>query len=98
MSPILICAGIWLYCAVGTYILGTQVGGRHLVWGITGLFLGPIGMLAALVIPAFLGRTPQTARARCTAFGFTFGFFVISEAAVRSQIGQSILFQAFMRY
>ena len=87
----------WLYSAVGTYVLGTQVGGRRLAWGITGLLLGPVGMLAALVIPAIQGRIPQTTRTRWTALGFTFGLLVISEVFVRSDGGQSALLYAFLR-
>ena len=49
----------WLYGAVGTYALGTQVGGKTRTWLLVGIFLGPIGMLAALLIPTFQGRTPQ---------------------------------------
>jgi hypothetical protein len=88
----------WLYGAMGTYVLGTQIRGRQLIWGITGLLLGPVGMLAALVIPAIQGRIPQTTRTRWTALGLTFGLLVISEVFVRSDGGQSALLYAFMRY
>jgi len=64
---------------------------------VTGILLGPLGMLAALIIPAFQGRIPQTARARVAAFGITFGFLVISEVLVRSHAGQSALFYALVR-
>ena len=97
--PILSYVGMWwCYGALGTYFLGTQTGGRQRTWGVTGILLGPLGMLAALIIPAFQGRIPQTARARVAAFGITFGFLVISEVLVRSQAGQSALFYAFVRY
>ena len=99
MPAIFIYAGIWwLYGVLGTYFLGTQAGGRQRIWGVTGLILGPLGMVAALVVPALLGRLPQTSRARWTTFGFTFGLLAISEVIVRSDGGQSALFHAFMGY
>jgi len=88
----------WLYGAVGTYVLGTQVGGRPLTWGITGLLLGPVGMVAALLIPALQGRTPKTTRSRCIAFGLTLGLLVVSEVMVRSDGGRSALLNGFLRY
>ena len=99
VPAIVIYAGIWwLYGVLGTYFLGTQAGGRPLVWLATGLLLGPAGMLAAIVIPAFRGLTPQTMRRRWTASGFTFGLLVISEVLVRSDGGRSALLSAFFRY
>lgn len=90
-------AAWWLYGAAGTYVLGTQRGGHPLIWGITGILLGPVGMVAALIIPAVHGRIPQTTRMRWTAFGLTFGLLVISEVLVRSDGGQSALLYAFLR-
>jgi len=53
MQNIFLYAAVWwLYSAVGTFLLGRQSGGRPLVWGSTGMLLGPLGMLAALLIPA----------------------------------------------
>ncbi len=99
VPAIFIYAGMWwLYGVVGTYFLGTQVGGRPLAWLTTGLLLGPVGMLAAIVIPALRGSTPQTARRRWTALAFTFGLLVISEVMVRSDGGRGAILSAFLRY
>ncbi len=99
MSVIVIYTSMWwLYGSLGTYFLGTQVGGRPLIWGMTGLLFGPLGMLAAMIIPAFQGRTPNTARTRWTAFSLTLGLLLVSEVMVRSEGGQSFLLSAFLRY
>ena len=87
----------WIYGAVGTYVLGKQMRGRRLTWSITGLLLGPAGMVAALIIPAAQGRVPQTTRTRWTAFGLTIGLLVVSEVMVRSEGGHSVLLNAFLR-
>ena len=99
MPAIFIYAGIWwIYGVLGTYFLGTQTGGRPLAWLATGLLLGPAGMATALIVPALQGQFPQATRMRWTAFGLTFGLLVVSEVIVRSDGGQSALFDAFMRY
>ena len=87
----------WLYSAVGTCLLGRQSGGRPLVWGLIGILLGPLGILAALLIPAARGYFPHTTSSRCTAFGITFGLLVISEIMVRSDGGRGALLTAFLR-
>jgi hypothetical protein len=87
----------WLYGAVGTYALGTQVEGSRRTWLLVGIFLGPIGMLAALLIPAFQGRTPKTSRTRCTAFGLSFGLLVFSEVMLRSVSFGSAFYSALAR-
>lgn len=73
----------WVYGALGTYVLGTQTGGRPFVWGLVGVLTGPVGMIAALIVPACQGRTPKTAWSRCVAIGLTFGQFVFSEAILQ---------------
>jgi len=99
VPAIVIYAGIWwLYGVLGTYFLGTQAGGRPLPWLATGLLLGPAGMLAAIMIPAFQGVAPHTMRRRWTASAFTFGLLVISEVLVRSDGGRSAFLSAFLRF
>jgi hypothetical protein len=88
----------WFYCAVGTCLLGRQSGGRPMVWGLIGLLLGPLGMLAALLVPAARGYFPNTTSARCTAFGITFGLLVVSEIFVRFEGGRGAILSAFIRY
>lgn len=75
---------LWVFSAIGTFVLGTQVGGGPLTWGIAGVLLGPVGMLAALIVPAFQGRVPKTTRSRVFAFVFTFGTLAWSELMLRS--------------
>ena len=99
MHSVFVYAAVWwLYSAVGTCLLGRQSGGRTLLWGWIGILLGPLGMLAALVIPAAQGYFPNTAGARCTAFGLTFGLLVVSEIFVRSDGGRGAILSAFLRY
>ena len=98
MQNIFIYASVWwLYSAVGTYFLGRQSGGRPLVWAATGLLLGPLGMLAALLVPAARGYFPNTTSTRCTTFGLTFGLLLVSEILVRSDGGRSAILSAFLR-
>jgi hypothetical protein len=73
----------WVYGAVGTYVLGTQTGGRAFTWGLVGVLTGPVGMIAALIIPGFQGRIPKTTRTRFITFGFTFGLLVLSEVILK---------------
>jgi hypothetical protein len=75
---------LWVYGAVSTYVLGTQVGGNRRTWAVVGIFLGPLGMFPALIVPAFSGRFPKTTRSRIAATGLTFGLLVISETMLRS--------------
>ena len=99
MQNIFIYAGAWwIYSAAGTYVLGKQSGGRPLLWALLGVLLGPLGMLAALLIPATRGYFPNTTSTRCTAFGLTFGLLVISEVMVRSDGGRSAILSALLRY
>lgn len=78
-------AVIWWVCgAVGTFILGTQVGGRPLTWGAVGVLTGPVGMMGALLVPALSGRFPKTNRARLVVTALTVGFFVVSEVILQT--------------
>ena len=90
-------AAWWLYSAAGTYLLGRQSGGRPLLWALIGILLGPLGMLAALLVPAAHGYFPNTTATRCTAFGLTFGLLLVSEILVRSEGGRGALLSAFLR-
>jgi hypothetical protein len=74
----------WVFGAIGTFVLGTQVGGRPLMWGIVGVLLGPLGMFGALIVPAFEGRVPKTTRSRVLAFVFTLGQLIWAELMLRS--------------
>ena len=99
MQNIFLYAAVWwLYSAVGTYFLGRQSGGRPLLWGFIGVLLGPLGMLAALLVPAARGYFPNTTVTRFTAFGITFGLLVVSEILVRSEGGRGAILSAFLRY
>ena len=99
MQDIFLYAGVWwLYSAAGTYLLGRQSGGRPLLWGVLGILLGPLGMLAALLIPATRGYFPNTISTRCTTFGLTLGLLLVSEFLVRAEGGHSAFLSAFWRY
>lgn len=86
----------WLYGTAGTYVLGTQVGGDPLRWLMTGVLLGPVGMVMAIIIPAIRGRYPAPGRPRWTTFAFTFGLLVLSEFIVHSGFYRSAMFSVFL--
>ena len=88
--------GIWLFSALAIYVLGVQAGGRQWLWAIIGLLLGPVGMLAGLIVPLARGRYPKSLAKRWTAIGLCFTFLLLVEAAIQYEGMMSFAYRTAM--
>ncbi|OAP39919.1 hypothetical protein AU381_10265 [Sinorhizobium glycinis] len=54
----------WIFCAIATAVVAAVRGGHSLLWLLIGCVLGPIGLLAAILMPSLKSREPVIAAER----------------------------------
>ncbi|MQW89459.1 hypothetical protein [Sinorhizobium saheli] len=55
---------LWILCAIVTAVIATVRGGHSLRWLLIGCILGPIGVLAAVLMPSLKSKEPEVAARR----------------------------------
>ena len=55
---------LWILCAIVTAVIAAVRGGHSLRWLLIGCILGPIGVLAAVLIPSLKSKEPEVAARR----------------------------------
>ncbi len=54
----------WIFCAIATAVVAAVRGGHSLLWLLIGCVLGPIGLLAAILMPSLKSKEPIAAAER----------------------------------